>query len=88
MKKVILLLMMFYVGNSVYAQQLNTDLLSNLNQYPSAGYNDIWGYTDPSGREYALLGVNTGTSVIDITDPYNPRRSCFCSWTEFNLERY
>lgn len=46
----------------------NVPLLVNVNQYPSAGYNDCWGYTAPDGREYALLGVETGTSIIDITD--------------------
>lgn len=35
--------------------------------------NDNWGWTDPStGREYALVGRNDGTSFIDITDPSNP----------------
>ena len=77
MKKVILLFMLVYTGNFLNAQQLNTDLLSNLDQYHSAGYNDIWGYTDQNGREYALLGVNTGTSVIDITDPSNPVEAAF-----------
>ena len=38
------------------------------------GFNDIWGWTDPeTGREYALLGRNTGTSFVDITDPVNPK---------------
>ena len=77
MKKLILLLMLVYSGGYVTAQQLNTDLLSNVDQYHSVGYNDIWGYTDPSGREYALLGVYTGTSVVDITDPYNPVEVAF-----------
>jgi len=31
-------------------------------------YNDCWGYTAPDGREYALLGVRTGTSIVDITE--------------------
>lgn len=77
MKKIILLLLLVYIVSPVSAQELNTELLSNLNQYPSAGYNDIWGYTDQNGREYALLGVNTGTSVIDITDPMNPVEAAF-----------
>lgn len=77
MKKTILLFLLVYAGISLKAQQLNTNLLSNLDEYHSAGYNDIWGYTDQSGREYALLGVNTGTSVIDITDPFNPVEVAF-----------
>ena len=35
--------------------------------------NDNWGWTDSrTGREYALVGRNDGTSFIDITDPANP----------------
>jgi choice-of-anchor B domain-containing protein len=35
--------------------------------------NDVWGWTDAdSGREFALIGKNTGTAFIEITDPLNP----------------
>ncbi|MCZ6835734.1 MAG: hypothetical protein O7G85_08170, partial [Planctomycetota bacterium] len=34
--------------------------------------NDCWGYVSPTNREYAILGVNTGTGFVDITDPGNP----------------
>ena len=35
--------------------------------------NDNWGWTDPeTGREYALVGRNDGTSFVDITDPATP----------------
>jgi len=58
-------------------QSSNVNLLSNLNQYPSIGYNDCWGYVDSEGREYALLGTEHGTSIIEITDPYNPVERAF-----------
>jgi choice-of-anchor B domain-containing protein len=35
--------------------------------------NDMWGWTDPqTGKEYALVGRNEGTSFVDVSDPYNP----------------
>ena len=34
--------------------------------------NDIWGYTSPSGREYALLGNHDGVGIAEVTDPRNP----------------
>jgi choice-of-anchor B domain-containing protein len=35
--------------------------------------NDIWGWTDPqTGREYALLGLNTGTAFVDVSEPDAP----------------
>lgn len=33
---------------------------------------DIWGYTSPSGREYAIIGLTSGTAFVEITDPVNP----------------
>ncbi len=35
--------------------------------------NDIWGWTDPeSNKEYAIMGMDTKTSFVDVTDPANP----------------
>ncbi len=33
--------------------------------------NDIWGWTAPDGREFALIGLRTGTGFVEITDPEN-----------------
>ncbi|MCF6279012.1 MAG: choice-of-anchor B family protein [Flavobacteriaceae bacterium] len=34
--------------------------------------NDSWGWTDPTtGKEYAIVGTNTGTAFIDISDTQN-----------------
>ncbi|QDU69846.1 choice-of-anchor B family protein [Engelhardtia mirabilis] len=33
--------------------------------------NDSWGYTSPSGREYALMGLSNATAFVEITDPSN-----------------
>ena len=34
---------------------------------------DIWGWTDPdSGREIAIVGVNTGTAFVDVSRPACP----------------
>lgn len=43
----------------------NVDLVNYWNY--RAGYNDIWGYTDSQGREFALIGSYEGTSIIDIS---------------------
>ncbi|MEM1452748.1 MAG: choice-of-anchor B family protein [Planctomycetota bacterium] len=40
--------------------------------YPSANGNDCWGYTSPSGREYALMCTTQGTVVVEITNPNAP----------------
>jgi choice-of-anchor B domain-containing protein len=66
----------FVFVNHLYSQ--NIDLLGQLNPYPNTAYSDIWGYT-ANGREYALMGVTGGTSIIDITDPANPVEVDFIS---------
>ncbi|HLU87709.1 MAG TPA: choice-of-anchor B family protein, partial [Taishania sp.] len=54
--------------------QTTMQLLSNLNyqELHDAQLNDIWGYTDEEGNEYAIVGTTKGTSIVDITDPTNP----------------
>src|SRR5687767_5936269 len=34
--------------------------------------NSLWGYTSPSGREYACFGSQLGTHFVEVTDPANP----------------
>jgi choice-of-anchor B domain-containing protein len=34
--------------------------------------NDCWGYTSPSGREYAIIGLNNGSAFVEITNPSAP----------------
>ncbi|MEX1003395.1 MAG: choice-of-anchor B family protein [Crocinitomicaceae bacterium] len=34
--------------------------------------NDVWGYEDEAGNEYAMVGTEDGVSVVDVTDPANP----------------
>lgn len=34
------------------------------------GVNDVWGWVHPvDSSEYALVGLNTGLSIVDVTDP-------------------
>ncbi len=51
---------------------LNTEKLGALNPRGSGhSYANVWGYA-ANGREYALLGADDGTSIIEVTDPANP----------------
>jgi choice-of-anchor B domain-containing protein len=40
----------------------------------TAGANgaDCWGYTSPSGREYALMGLSWGNGIVEVTNPASP----------------
>lgn len=33
---------------------------------------DVWGYVAPSGREYAILGMNHGAAFVEVTTPTEP----------------
>ncbi|MEO7175987.1 MAG: choice-of-anchor B family protein, partial [Saprospiraceae bacterium] len=39
--------------------------------YPE-GLSGIWNYVAPDGHEYAVVGTQTATSIIDLKDPENP----------------
>ncbi len=46
--------------------------LDFLGFYPSdEENNDIWGYEDSLGNQYVLLGQNSKTLILDVTDPSN-----------------
>ncbi len=47
------------------AQGVNTQLVGTMNLHPG-GYSNCWGYV-ANGREYAIMGCFTGTSIVDIT---------------------
>lgn len=58
-------------------QSSNVNFLSNvtLADFPAPvpdSANDVWGYVSPSGREYAILGLNNSTGFVEVTDPINP----------------
>lgn len=61
----------------------NMETLAHLNQYPVPAdgirwpYSSCWVYVHQDGREYALLGVSSGTAIYNITDPESPYRVGF-----------
>jgi len=66
MKKIGLVLILALVTWTTQAQSsLNVSLVS------SAAYqndnNDVWGYTDAAGNEFALVGTTAGVSIVDIS---------------------
>jgi choice-of-anchor B domain-containing protein len=70
MKSFFLMLLLAF-GFEFYAQT-NVELIANFNPYPSIGYNDIWGYVDQQGNEYALLFTQHGTSIVSLANPSSP----------------
>ena len=54
----------------------NMQLLAHVNDYPPQigpyNYSACWAYTHPDGREYAVIGVGSGTAIYNVSDPVHP----------------
>jgi len=67
--------------------------LATLGNSNSRG-NDIWGHFDLNdNREYALVGLTNGVSIVEVTDPLNPRVVNFISgqntvWRDLKTYQY
>ncbi|MFT4667172.1 MAG: choice-of-anchor B domain-containing protein [Ulvibacter sp.] len=77
MKSVLLPLLLLLSGPFVFSQSSittssNMSLLSNWAPDSVPQYNDIWGYMDCYGNEFALLGSKFKIHFLDVTDPTNP----------------
>ncbi len=54
-------------------QVVNRDLgASRLIWMGTTFLSDIWGWTSPSGGEYAIVGHNSGVAFVRVTDPTKP----------------
>ncbi len=56
--------------------------------YPTSYLNDVWGYVDSLGNEYALVGTSMGVSIVSLTDPSQPTEVFFLpgdgsTWRDF-----
>lgn len=63
----LILLFLLSIATLKSTAQKNFDLLHYLDFNPIL--NDIWGYTDTAGNEYALIGLTTGVSIVKISNP-------------------
>ncbi len=66
----LLLLFAFLALPALLSAQRNTELLSTMKF--GADCNDIWGWVDEDGKEYALVGLRNALAIVDISDPRNP----------------
>ena len=52
--------------------QLNIQFRGQLAYGTSNELSNIGGYVDSTGKEYALVGCQTGLSIVDVTNPATP----------------
>jgi choice-of-anchor B domain-containing protein len=74
MKNILICLLGLFTVFNAESQGVNVDLLSNVDYgaLHNTGLNDVWGYVDENGNEYAIVGAQKGVSIVDVTDPQNP----------------
>jgi len=82
---VLLATILFGAPATLHAQvpTRNFTLLGQMNEYPTPpggvryAYSACWSYIHPDGREYAVLGVASGTAIYNVTNPASPYRVGF-----------
>ena len=76
MKKLFILITLTF-SCSVFSQSSSNISFVGSLDYPGTEGNDVWGYVDSSGTEYALVGMQNGFSVVNLSVPTNPTESFF-----------
>jgi choice-of-anchor B domain-containing protein len=78
MKKIITVIFFFFITKNFSFSQYNVEKLSNLKYVGNTWLSSIWGYSDTiKHKEYAIVGVKKGTSIVDITNPRVPVQVAF-----------
>ena len=75
MRRLTFTLFTFFVGILSSSAQLNMTYQGNITYDESLS--DIWGYVAPDSTEYAIVGVQTGVSIVDLSDPTDPTELFF-----------
>ena len=68
----IAILFFFCFLNLFYANPINynLNLIANIqieNSSNNYGVSDVWGYTDETGTEYAIVGYQYGTYIFNVS---------------------
>ena len=78
MKKLIFTLLLLFPIMTTAQISMNMNLLGTYD-YPTTQGNDIWGWVDSLGNEFALVGLRSGFSVVNVTNPLFPIEEFFIS---------
>jgi choice-of-anchor B domain-containing protein len=70
-RRYILIFILFHFYELTYSQ-LNIQFRGQLGYGVTNELANIGGYVDSTGREYALVGCQTGLSIVDVTNPVAP----------------
>ncbi len=72
-KFLLIILMSTIVLSEIESQDsLKMRMMARVDGMPGNEYNDIWGYIDDEGKEYAIIGSSEAINIYDVTDCSNP----------------
>jgi len=66
MKLLIYIFSTLFFSATAFSQSLNTSVVGQVKYNTSL--NDIWGYTDQQGNDYAIVGLRTGVSFVKVEE--------------------
>ncbi len=67
------LLALAAIGSAQFGENVVELSRISLATFGASAGNDCWGYVSPSGREYAIMGLNNRTAFVEITNPTAPQ---------------
>ena len=65
-------LFFLFISFSISAQDKNMTLVANVPLAAGEVGNDIWGFVDNAGVEYAVMGTTLNTKIYSLADVTNP----------------
>lgn len=74
MKRNLLFISLFVLSIQFFGQT-NIAQMGHLNY--EKNLSDVWGWANEDGTEYALVGVNNGLSIVDVSNPWDPTEVFF-----------
>ncbi|MFK7972810.1 MAG: choice-of-anchor B family protein [Bacteroidia bacterium] len=72
MKQIVTILFALSLSLSAFSQELPKNLRALSKTTFDVDLNDVWGYVDGNGVEYAIVGRWDGVSIFSLADPANP----------------
>lgn len=74
MKDIKMFWFVFFISGIIHlsAQNFNVAPKAYVGGMPGNEYNDVWGYVDKTGKEYAIIGSSKAINIYDVTDCSNP----------------
>ena len=79
MRKYLLPVFLLFSLTTCFGQNINVIEAAHY-PYPALECANICGYVDTTGKEYALVGVETGMSIVDVSNPSNPFQVIQLPW--------